>query len=398
MKRFTIRSFIPPLLLCATVALLAIAATSAPAAKFDASAAFFADKKVVPKFVITADEATLKTLHQDPRKYSPVTVTVDGAEFKQVAMHLKGGAGSFRPFDDKPALTLNFDKHVDKQRFNGLDKIHLNNSVQDPWWMTEIICGDLFLAAGVPTARATHAVVDLAGRPRGLYVLKEGYNHTFLKRHFRDITGNLYDGGFCTDINANLERGHGTEATPPHADLKALADACQERDLTKRKEKVEKLLDLDRFISLAALEVMCWHWDGYCLKPNNYRVYHDPSVNKIIIIPHGMDQMFGIPGGDTNGPISAPSAGLVARSVFEVPEWRKKYYERVADLRKTIFVPEAMEKRVDELAAKVQPVLNEIDKDTARDYPNRIKDLKNRIRLRAISIDQQLAERAKRAK
>jgi spore coat protein H len=394
MKRFPIR----PLLLCATVALLAVAARADKPAKNDESSQFFANKKVVPKFVISADEVTLKTLRQDPRKYMPVSVTVDGVEFNTVAMHLKGGAGSFRGVDDKPALTLNFDKYQDKQRFHGLDKIHLNNSVQDPWWMTEIICGDLFLAAGVPTARATHAVVELAGRPRGLYVLKEGYNRTFLKRYFKNPDGNLYDGGFCTDINANLELSHGKEKTPTHAELKALVDACQERDLPKRKERVEKLLDLDRFISLAALEVMTWHWDGYCLKPNNYRLYHDPSVNKIIIIPHGMDQMFGIPGGDTNGPITAPASGLVARAVFEVPEWRKRYYERVAELRKTIFVPEAMEKRVDELAAKIQPVLNEIDKGTARDFPNRVKDLKNRIRLRAMSIDQQLAERAKRAK
>ena len=123
-------------------------------------------------------------------------MTVDGTAYQAVGVHLKGAAGSFRNVDDKPALTLNFDRFVEHQRFHGLDKIHLNNSVQDPAWMTEIVCGDLFLAAGVPTARATHAVVDLAGRPRGLYVLKEGYNRTFLKRYFQNPNGNLYDGGF----------------------------------------------------------------------------------------------------------------------------------------------------------------------------------------------------------
>ena len=199
--------------------------------------------------------------------------------------------------------------------------------------------------------------MELAGRPRGLYVLKEGYNRTFLKRHFANPDGNLYDGGFCTDINSPLERTGGRENTPVHADLKAVVDACQERDLAKRKERVPAVLDLDRFITLAALEVMCIHWDGYCMKPNNYRVYHDPAANKIIIIPHGMDQMFGVPGVDINSTISAPSAGLVARAVFEVPEWRKHYYDRVAELRKTTFVVDKMLQRVDELAAKLQPVL-----------------------------------------
>jgi spore coat protein H len=384
---------------------LSVACLSAVAARADKLAKikeesnlFFADTKTVPRFVIAMDAAAHKSLQQDPRKYVPVTVTVDGVEYQQVDVHLKGGAGSFRSVDDRPALTLNFDKIIDKQRFHGLDKIHLNNSVQDPVWMTEIVCGDLFLAAGVPTARGTHAVVEVGGLPKRLYVLKEGYNRTFLKRYFTNPDGNLYDGGFCTDINGNLQKTGGREETPSNSELKKLVAACQEGDMAKRKERVEKLLDLDRFITFAALEVMCVHWDGYCLKPNNYRVYHDPAADKIIIIPHGMDQMFGVPGADINTSISTPGAGLVARAVFEVPEWRKRYYDRVAELRKTIFLPDAMCKRIDELAAKVMPVLKEIDKGTAREFPNRVDWLKNQVRKRAEAIDRQLEERAKRKK
>jgi len=56
-----------------------------------------------------------------------------------------------------------------------------------------------------------------------------------------------------------------------------------------------------------------------------------------------------------------------------VPEWRKRYYERVAELRKTTFLTDAMDRRIDELAAKVQPVLDEVDKNTARGFPNQVK-------------------------
>src|SRR5439155_16897824 len=51
--------------------------------------------------------------------------------YTNVAIHLKGGLGSFRPLDDKPALTLNFERSAEGQRFHGLQKVHLNNSVQD---------------------------------------------------------------------------------------------------------------------------------------------------------------------------------------------------------------------------------------------------------------------------
>src|SRR5262249_49707423 len=79
-------------------------------------------------------------------------------------------------------------------------------------------------------------------------------------------------------------------------------------DLAKRAEKLEKLVDVDRFLTLAALEVMTCHWDGYAMHANNYRVYHDPDSGKITIFPHGMDQMFGNTGGSIDPPAGRPNA------------------------------------------------------------------------------------------
>ena len=62
----------------------------------------------------------------------PATVREGNLAWTNVSIHLKGSLGSFRPVSDKPALTLNFDKLAEKQRFHGLQKISLNNSVQDP--------------------------------------------------------------------------------------------------------------------------------------------------------------------------------------------------------------------------------------------------------------------------
>src|SRR6185503_20219271 len=105
------------------------------------------------------------------RSNVPVTVREGQMVYTNVALHLKGAAGSFRPVDQNPALTLNFDKVAPGQRFHGLQKIHLNNSVQDPSFLCEIICREMFLAAGVPTPRAAHATAELNGRALGLYVL-----------------------------------------------------------------------------------------------------------------------------------------------------------------------------------------------------------------------------------
>ena len=60
--------------------------------------------------------------HRSQTERPSVRATVREGElvWTNVSLHLKGAAGSFRSVDDKPALTLNFDKLPDGQRFHGL--------------------------------------------------------------------------------------------------------------------------------------------------------------------------------------------------------------------------------------------------------------------------------------
>ena len=53
-----------------------------------------------------------------------------------------------------------------------------NNSVQDSTYLSEKICREMFEAAGVPSPRAGHAVVEFDGRLLGLYVLVEGIDNS----------------------------------------------------------------------------------------------------------------------------------------------------------------------------------------------------------------------------
>ncbi len=69
---------------------------------------------------------------QQTRPEVLATVRQSDQTYTNVALHLKGAAGSFRGFDDKPALTLNFHKNAPGQRAGKYSKLSLNNSVQDP--------------------------------------------------------------------------------------------------------------------------------------------------------------------------------------------------------------------------------------------------------------------------
>ncbi len=363
----------------------------ASAAKKPDASEFFFTNGYIPHFRIEIAKTNLDALRRNDRAYSRATVREGTNVWEDVGIHIKGAAGSSRAIDSgEPALTLNFDKFRDHQKFHGIDKLHLNNSVQDASLLCEAICSRLFLDAGVPTARSTHARVTLNGQDlgpdRGLYVLKEGYDKEFLRHHFKNATGNLYDGGFLREITEPLQQNSGDGDVKNRADLKALAAAAQDPDPTNRFARMSQLLELDRFLDFIALEMMMWHWDGYALKKNNYRVYHDPSTGKITFFPHGMDQMFW----DPNGPIQPNMEGLIARSLLQTPEGRLRYRQRMTALFTNVFTAEKLTNHIALLQSRLQPALQSINKGKAGEQAVAVANLRNAILSRVKNLDRLL--------
>ena len=353
--------------------------------KPDRSDAFF-QRGEIPRLKIEIAQTELERLQQNNREYVRARVIEnDKAEYQSVGIKLKGAAGSFRGLDDRPALTLNFDKFRDGQKFHDLDKIHLNNSVQDASYLNEIICSELFLAAGVPTPRTSHARVWLNGRDLGFYVLKEGFDKTFLKRYFKDPSGNLYDSGLLQEIDADLEKDSG-DGPDDRSDLAALANAAREGDQEKRWNRLAKLLDVDQFLTFMALEQMCSHWDGYCNARNNYRVYFDPATGRAHFFPHGMDQMFGDP---HFGVLQTPGA-MVAEAVLSNPKWRMRYRERLVELLPLFSPGDKLSQRLDEIHARTRPVLAGMGEEHAREHDGQLRHLKGQLAARAKNLQQQL--------
>jgi len=315
------------------------------------------------------------------------TVREGRTVYTNVAVHLKGAAGSFRPVDDKPALTLKFDKGGVDQRFHGLKKISLNNSVQDPTFLSEKLCRELFLKAGVPVPRADYATVELNGRKLGLFVLVEGWNKQFLKRYFTNVEGNLYDPTQGYDVDKKLEVVGGGQPEG-QSELRAIVAACEDKDPTNRLARLEKLVDMDRFVSLLALDCLTWDWDGYAMNKNNYRVFHDLDARRVVFMPHGMDQMFWKP----DGPVLTGRSGMVSRALLATHDGRQRVLDRIVQMRATIFTPEVLIGRFDEGVARVYPTAAKEEGFFMRGQYNQVvAQQRQRIAQRFQSVDQQLA-------
>src|SRR4030095_12026026 len=151
----------------------------------------------------------------------------------------------------------------------------------------------------------------LNGRELGPYLIVEAANRDFLARHFRSAKGNLYEGS-NNDVEDRLEQDAGNRSGA-QTDLKALARGCREPDLAKRWQLLNRRLDVEKFVSFVVMEVLICHRDGYSLDRNNFRIYHDPTTDKIVFIPHGMDLIFGNP----KASLEPQFNGTVAKAVME---------------------------------------------------------------------------------
>lgn len=345
-------------------------------------AELFADGSL-QAIAIEIGSAELNKLRVESREFVRATVREGGSNYTDVAIHLKGSVGSFRPLDEKPAFTLDFERFHPGRKFHGLRRIHLNNSVEDPAYCNEQLGGELFRRAGIPAPRATRAVVKLNDRQLGLYVLKEGFTEDFLSCYFQAIGGNLFEPGEGHDVNQRLKRASLPGPTQSRAALKALAEAAREKEPSHRWQLLESSLEVDRFIRFMALEVMLCHRDGYCLARNNFRIYQDIQTGKLVFFPHGMDQLFGI----AELPWQPHMAGLVARAILETPEGSERYQIEFKELFSVLFNVQELTNRVEQI---VQPMRSQLAGAEFAPLLSAAAELERKIRRRHDYLESQL--------
>ena len=123
-------------------------------------------------------------------------------------------------------------------------------------------------------------------------------------------------------------------------------------------EALSEIVELDRFLSFWATEVLVGHWDGYAGDRNNYHFYREPD-GKFVFIPWGVDDTFHLEA-DPNpfDNISDPPPSVLALSaipnrLYNIPEWRAKYAERLKDILSNVWNKNDLLASVDRMAAVV---------------------------------------------
>lgn len=128
-------------------------------------------------------------------EYSVCSVVIDGEAHKNVAIRGKGNTSMSsvsQMNSDRYSFKIEFDHYDSTKTYYGLDKLCLNNIIQDNTYMKDYLAYTLMDNFGVAAPLCSYAYITVNGEDWGLYLAVEGVEDAFLKRNYGSDYGNLY--------------------------------------------------------------------------------------------------------------------------------------------------------------------------------------------------------------
>ena len=294
----------------------------------------------VAEIELDLPQASIEALEAEPDEYQPATfaLKVGAATYGPYAVgaRLKGGVGSFRPLPGKAGLKVKFDEYVDGQTFFGLEKLTLNNMVQDPSMVHETLTYELSRSLGVPAPRTGYAFVWLNGEAYGVYLNVETLDAVSLPRWFA-TTLHLYEGQAGLDVSpgAALDFEVDEGKSKKREDLEALILAANS-DLGDWSDGMVAVADLTEMTRMWAVERYVGHWDGYAGadaefdRPNNYYL-HSVESGLFQMLPWGVDQTW-----ESRLEFDEPAGGLLFNECYADASCKALYVDALLDLQASI--------------------------------------------------------------
>lgn len=309
-------------------------------------------------------------------EYYSANITINGETYYNVGLRAKGNTTLSQVANDdttdRYSFKVKFDEYIDGQTLKGLEKLALNNMMQDTTYMKEYLSYDLLKKMGVSTPAFQYASITLNGEPWGLYLALEVMEESYIERYYGTTGGNLYKPETTNMASKNMPMEQGKEINGPMgrntggADLvysgdehsnystifeNAIFDYTNEEDydkiiamiksLNEDINNIEKHLDVDEVLRYFAVNTFVVNLDSYASNmKHNYYLYEQDGICSIL--PWDYNLAFGaFQGGSASNVINFPIDNPVADSLesspligklLEVEEYKEKYHEYLNEI------------------------------------------------------------------
>ena len=128
-------------------------------------------------------------------EYSVCSMVIDGEAFKNVAIRGKGNTSLSNVASmnsDRYSFKVEFDHYDSTKTYHGLDKLSLNNIIQDTTFMKDYLTYQLMGSFGAAAPLCSYVYITVNGEDWGLYLAVESIENSFLQRNYGNDHGELY--------------------------------------------------------------------------------------------------------------------------------------------------------------------------------------------------------------
>ena len=154
---------------------------------------FSTDKVHTIDIIIDDWDAFISTATSE--EYSVCSVVIDGEAVKSVGIRGKGNTSLSSVSSmgsQRYSFKIEFDQYDNTKSYHGLDKLSLNNVIQDNTYMKDYITYQMMNEFGVSAPLCSYAYITVNGEDWGLYLAVEGVEDAFLRRNYGSDYGELY--------------------------------------------------------------------------------------------------------------------------------------------------------------------------------------------------------------
>lgn len=128
-------------------------------------------------------------------EYNTANVVIDGEAYKNVGIRAKGNTSlsMVSSLDsERYSFKIEFDHYDSSKSYHGLDKLSLNNLIQDSTMMKDYLTYTMMNEFGVNSSLCSYVYITVNGEDWGLYLAVEGVEESFLERNYGSDYGELY--------------------------------------------------------------------------------------------------------------------------------------------------------------------------------------------------------------
>ena len=131
----------------------------------------------------------------ESEEYETCSVVIDNEAFKNVAIRAKGNTSLSQVKNygnNRYSFKIEFDHYDNSNTYYGLDKLCLNNLIQDNTLMKDYLTYQMMYAFGADAPLCSYVYITVNGEDWGLYLAVEAVEDSFLERNYGGETGELY--------------------------------------------------------------------------------------------------------------------------------------------------------------------------------------------------------------